>query len=432
MKDSNASPPLAEIVSIGDELVLGEIADTNAAEIAWTLAGEGMMVVRVTVVGDERGRIVTALSEAISRADAVIVTGGLGPTEDDLTRHALADALGVPLEHSAEAERAVAERTGRDPTNMDLRQALVPRGAEVIPNPRGTAPGLRARRDGTVVYVLPGVPHEMRGMLRESVLPRLRQDVGVGLLAKGFLVTFGMREADIASRLSGVEAVFPGVRIGTRAQSGVVTVRVSSVQGRADEALDEVRNRLGEAVVGEGDATLAELVAAEALGRGLRIAVAESLTGGGVTSRLVAVPGMSQALVEGIVAYANEAKVRRLGASAELIEKHGAVSAEVARAMAEGALLAAGADVAVSTTGVAGPTGGSEAKPVGLVFMAAAGAAGTEVVERRFRGERGVVIERAAETALWLLLRAVRSTPGPGRGAPATSGPAAGGRCPAS
>jgi len=407
-----------EIVSTGDELVLGEIADTNASEIAAALEREGLAISRVTVVGDERAEIARAYGEALGRSDVVIATGGLGPTEDDLAREALADALGEPLETREEAERAIAERVaayGRPVMEFDRRQATAPRGAALIDNPNGSAPGLRASRDGKTIYVLPGVPHEMRAMFRDDVLPEIVAAAGGLRCAARHLVVHGTAEAEVAKRLEGLATERVGV--GTRTRAGVITVRVRAhadtldEAGRiADEAAAEARERLGEAVAGEGDRTLGELVAEAALAAGLKLAVAESCTGGLVAAALVAVPGVSDALVEGWVTYSNEAKVRRLGVPAELIEKVGAVSAEVACAMAEGARRESGADVALAVTGIAGPGGGTPEKPVGLVHFAVASEAGVEPAEHRFRGERDYVRRRATEVGLWLLLDRLRRT----------------------
>jgi nicotinamide-nucleotide amidase len=335
--------------------------------------------------------------------------------------------MGEPLEASAPAERMIAERLGRALLERDRRQTMAPRGAELLENPRGSAPGLRATVGGGTIYILPGVPHEMRGMFREQVLPEIVRAARSALEGRGricsarrYLVVHGMPEAEVSKRLEGVarEGEDGTLRVGTRTRSGVITVRLRAIAATeegasrlAEEALGAARDRLGDAALGEGDRTLAELVAEAALGKNLTLAVAESCTGGMIASALVAVPGISEALVEGTVAYSNDAKVRRLGVSGELIEQKGAVSAEVARAMAAGAREKSGADLAVAVTGVAGPGGGTEAKPVGLVYIATATRAGTEAIERRFRGERQVVRDRTTQTALRLLLEEARRLP---------------------
>jgi len=407
-----------EIVSTGDELVLGEIADTNAAEMASALEEEGFAVSRVTVVGDDRAEIARAYAEALARADVVIATGGLGPTEDDLAREGLADALGESLETRPEAERAIAERAagyGRPVMEADRRQALAPRGAALIENANGSAPGLRASTDGKTIYVLPGVPHEMREMFRSAVVPEVVAEADDSRGAMRHLVVHGMAEAEVAERLAGLAG--DGLNVGTRTRAGVITVRLRARGGTAeearriaDDAAAEARERLGEAVAGEGDKTLAELVAETSRAEDLTFSVAESCTGGLVAAALVAVPGVSRSFVEGWVTYSNESKTLRLGVPPELIESVGAVSPEVAGAMAEGARRESGADVALATTGIAGPGGGTPEKPVGLVQFAVATAAGTESVHRHFRGSRDVVRRRATQVGLWLLLGGLRRT----------------------
>jgi nicotinamide-nucleotide amidase len=423
-----------EIISIGEELVLGEIADTNARHIGRGLAERGTEIARTTVVGDDWSEIAAAFREALRRADVVLATGGLGPTADDLTREGLADALGVELVESPVARDMVARgRKGAPPGAMDLRQARVPRGADIIPNPRGSAPGIRAERDGRLVFVMPGVPHEMKGMFAERVLHEVLSRVPGPAPSAGravrHLVVFGVREADIAARVAGVESEEAGIRLGTRATDGVTVVRVvargesdRSAEEKAAAAADEIRRRLGEGVVAEGDRTPAEIVAEEAVAGGITLAVAESCTGGMIAAQLVAMPGVSSVLLEGVVAYSNEAKTKRLGVPPELIADKGAVSPEVALAMAEGARRESGADVSVAVTGIAGPGGGTPEKPVGLVCLAASSDLGDEVIERRFvvpgwGGDREHVRRRATETALWLLLRHVERVRGKAGGA---------------
>jgi len=405
--------PTVEIVATGDELRLGEVVDTNSAFAARSLAAGGVEVSRVTVVGDSRSEIACAIREARARADVVLVTGGLGPTLGDLTREALADALGVEVETRPEALGEIERWLRRPLSELDRRQALAPRGAEMIPNRWGSAPGLKVRAGARTVYALPGVPHEMRGMFETSVLGEILSMRRSSSIATCHLVTHGLPESQVVARLSHLRT--GDVALGTRARAGTITVRFlaraatrEEAERRADSAADSAAKLLGEFVAGRGDRDMAELVAEELLSRGLRVAVAESCTGGLVAARLVGVSGISRVLVEAIVAYSNESKTNRLGVSAGLIAEKGAVSAEVARAMAEGARVRAGADIAVAVTGVAGPQGGTEAKPVGLVYLATASALGTEAAEHRFRGERDAIRERAAEEALWSLLREAR------------------------
>ncbi len=404
-----------EIISIGDELRLGEIADTNVQYMGARLAGLGIEITRTALVGDDRNEIASAFRDALARADVVLATGGLGPTEDDITREGLADALGVELTERPEARETITRRRkGRPLSEMDLRQAYAPRGAELIPNPRGSAPGLKAERDGRVVFVMPGVPHEMKGMFEEAVLPEIIKRAPVSGRAVRHLVVFGVAESIIAARVAGLEAEH-AVSLGTRATDGVITVRVvahaetdEQAERNASSTIEEIKEKLGEGVVAEGDRTLAEVVAAEAIESQVTLAVAESCTGGMIAARLVATPGVSSVLLEGVVAYSNRSKMKRLGVPEELLQEKGAVSPEVAQAMAEGARRESGADCSVAVTGIAGPDGGTEEKPVGLVYLAAASEQGSEVIERRFTGNREHVRRRSTETALWLLLQHVR------------------------
>jgi nicotinamide-nucleotide amidase len=407
-----------EAVATGDELRFGEIIDTNSAHIAQALGAEGLEIARSTIVGDAREEIVDAIRSALARADVVFVTGGLGPTEDDLTREALADVMGVELEFRPEAVEAIEKRIGRPVSGKNARQTRAPKGARLVPNEHGTAPGLRADIEGKTVYVMPGVPYEMERMLADTVLPEMLSErlSGTGASARRYFVVHGVPESQLATKLDGIGR--DRLTIGTRVRYGTILVRATARCATRDESerlLDEtsvvVRDRLGDAICGEGDHSLAYFAARAAIERGVKIAVAESCTGGLVSSQLVSVPGVSEVLVEAVVAYANEAKTRALGVDEALLREHGAVSPEVARAMADGVRRNAGADVAVSTTGIAGPTGGSLEKPVGLVYVGVSTAHGSEAVEKRLRGSREVVMQRSAEAALRLLLREIMRRP---------------------
>jgi nicotinamide-nucleotide amidase len=406
---------IVETLATGDELRLGEIVDTNSAYIAQALADHGLTVSRMTVVGDARHDIAAAIAEAAARADVVLVTGGLGPTDDDLGREALADVLGVGLEIRPEAVQAIADRIGRPPNAKNVRQARAPVGVDLIANTCGTAPGMCARCGACTVYAMPGVPYEMEQMLALSVLPAMleaREDAA-GASARRYFVVHGVPESEVAIALDAIHD--PAIVAGTRVSHGSVLIRLWAHAGGPDEvqrALEVaggiVIERFGSAICGEGDHDLAYFAGHALIDRGLTVAVAESCTGGTVAARLASVSGISAALREAVVAYSDDAKVRRLGVDARLLREHGAVSAEVARAMAEGIRVASGADVGVATTGIAGPAGGSAEKPVGLVYVASASAEGNDVSEKRFRGNRAAIVERSAETALWMLLNEAR------------------------
>lgn len=404
----------AEVVAVGTELLLGDIANDNAREISEALAGIGVDVLFHTVVGDNEERIAGVISRAIERADVVIVTGGLGPTHDDITREAIARATGVPLERRSELEAWLRERFARMSRVMpeaNLRQADLPRGAEVIENPTGTAPGFSLTLDGKRIYAVPGVPREMRGMLADRVLPDLRGPAGGATLVSRVLRVVGLGESDVGGRLAAVIEDLDREREATLALlagGGEVRVRITakgSSPQRALERIDPVERRvrgiLGSAVYGADADTLEGVVAALLRQRRLTLAIAESVSGGMLASRLLAVPGASDFLLAAYVAYSPASKVDDLFVPASVLERHGAVSAETALSMAAGARARTGADVAVATTGEAGPEP-AEAE-VGTVYLGLAHLDGS--LHRRFvaPGDREAIRRWASQAALNLL-----------------------------
>lgn len=403
----------AEIISVGTELLLGQIVDTNAAALARELAALGIDVYCKQTVGDNPQRIQDAVRLALSRAEVILITGGLGPTEDDLTVEATAAALGDELVPDPEVAAHIArffERRGRVPPETVYKQALVPRSARVIPNTRGTAPGVHLEPDGRMIFIMPGVPFEMDGMLRAYVIPYLRAQ-GVGAVIRSVVLRVtGEGESAIEARIRDlIHSTTP--TIAPYAKLGEVHLRITAKGAPADVTAQlargeaDVRARLGPLVYGVDDETLEDVVGRALAARALTIAVAESCTGGLLAQRLTNVPGSSAYFLEGVVAYSNDAKVDRLGVDRALIEAHGAVSAAVAEAMAAGIRTRAGADLGVSVTGIAGPTGGTAEKPVGLVFLGLAHPAG--VLHRRvtFGAEPGRhgIRALAAQAALNLL-----------------------------
>lgn len=409
----------AEIVSIGTELLLGQIVDTNAAYLARRLAEVGYDTYFRQTVGDNHRRAVLALSLALERSDVVIVSGGLGPTEDDVTREVVAAAAGVPLEMSAEASRQVEEyfrRTGRPMLPSQLRQGLVPRGALVVPNPVGTAPGFAWEGAGRVIIALPGVPSEFQAMAEGWVLPYLRRRAAeagsTAVIASRVLRVAGIGEAAVEERLRDLLHGRTNPTVATYAGGAEVSVRISARAATEDEArslIDPVERaamgRLGTAVYGFDDDTLEAVVLRSLRGHSWRLAVAESCTGGLIGHRLTNVPGASECLMEVAVVYSNEAKTRRLGVDPAIIRRDGAVSEPCAAAMAEGAKVCAGVEVGLAVTGIAGPGGGTPEKPVGLVFVGVATPEGSRVERHVFGGDRSMVKERAATAALDLLRR---------------------------
>jgi nicotinamide-nucleotide amidase len=347
----------AEVVAVGSELLAGQIANTNARVIAEALAGVGVPVTLQTAVGDDVARIEQVLRAALARADVIVVSGGLGPTHDDLTREGVAAATGRPLERRGALLAALQQRytrTGRTMSPSNRQQADAPAGAVSIENPAGTAPGIFLEHEGRLIYVLPGVPGEMEAMLRSFVLPDLSARTGGAVLVSRTLLVAGIPESDLADRLAGVV----GPNVGIYASEGEIRVTLAAPPGDAGglPGLErKVRALLGPLVYGEGDTSLERVVSDLLRRRGLRLAVAESLTGGMLASRIVSVPGASDVFLAGYVAYSAQAKIRDLGVPPEVIDRHGLVSTETATAMALGARARAEADVALSTTGEAGP-----------------------------------------------------------------------------
>jgi nicotinamide-nucleotide amidase len=401
------------VLSIGTELTRGELVNSNAAWLGAELTALGFEVSEHAVVDDHVGRIVSTLHRLASHARVVVATGGLGPTTDDLTTAAVASALGVELvrdEASLEQIRRRIERAGRTLTATNAKQADFPLGADILPNPVGTAPGFGVRIGECVAYFMPGVPSEMRRMFEDQVARRIR-DLAPNTLYQSRLRTFGLPESVVGEKLEGVEAAYPGTTIGYRAHFPEIEVKVlargashSAAHELCDRATAEVRQRLGSHVFGEAEDTFAGVVGRALRTRGWTLAIAESCTGGLVGHMLTREPGASDYLLLDAVTYANSAKSAILGVGEDVIRWHGAVSPEVACMMAEGARRVSGADVALSLTGVAGPSGGTEDKPVGTVHLALARPDGTtEVQHRLFTGDRARIQTLASYAGLQLV-----------------------------
>ncbi|HEX6208141.1 MAG TPA: competence/damage-inducible protein A [Actinomycetota bacterium] len=402
----------AEIVAVGTELLLGQIANTNAKELSERLAETGLDVLHHQAVGDNVDRIAEGVELALSRADVVVVTGGLGPTGDDVTREGLARAFGVELERRPEIEDFLRERfrrLERDMPESNLRQALVPAGAEYVLPERGTAPGLVLRRGERVVYAIPGVPAEMREMLEGTILPQLRERAGETTIASRVVKTAGMAEAQVAELLDDLFEGSTNPTVAYLAGSGEVRVRLTAKAASRTQALEliapveeEVRRRLGRAVYGSDDDLLEAVIGRMLQDRGWRVACAESLTGGALGARLTDVPGASLWFAGSAVSYTNEAKRDVLGVPQEVLDGPGAVSEECARAMAEGARRLYGTEVGVALTGVAGPNEQEGVAP-GTVWVAVAGGGGEEVRKVVAPGDRDGVRRWAVQSALILL-----------------------------
>jgi nicotinamide-nucleotide amidase len=409
------SPPAIELLAIGNELLLGETVDTNSAWIAQRLAREGIAVARKTTVGDDVALIRDALSAALRRARTVVCTGGLGPTVDDLTRHAVAELYGrriVVDESWIEVLRERYRRRGIEMPAINRVQGEVPEGARALPNPRGTAPAIVIEDDDLgMTVLLPGVPSEMRGFMEGEIVPLLCERLRPAApIAIRLIRTTGISEAAVAERVADIAADTAPVDLAFLPDTCGVDIRLSAASDaaalrRLDALAAALRERIGAAVYADGPLDLAAVVGKLLRARRCTVALAESCTGGLLGKRLTDTPGASDYVQTGFITYSNQAKHALLGVSAATLAAHGAVSGECAREMAAGARLRGGADLGVAITGIAGPGGGTEEKPVGTTWIAVAAGGGTTARRFVFPGDRGEVRERAAQAALDMLRR---------------------------
>ena len=414
----------AEILCVGTELLLGQIIDTNAAYIASQLARAGVDVLRKQTSGDNLERIADCIRGALARCEVLVITGGLGPTTDDLTREAIAAALDVSLEHHEELEQALKdffERRGITPGSSIMRQAFLPQGAEAIPNPVGTAPGVLAQTTGgRFIFAVPGVPREMKAMLDQTIVPFLLERIEgeKQIIVSRVLRAFGVGESTLAEPL---EDIFTAAQNPTVAPlifgNTEVHLRVTAKARDENEAktlLDEmetkIRERVGHHIFGTDNQTLPSVTLELLARQGKTLSVAESLTGGVLQSFLTDVPGASKSFAGGVVAYSPELKERVLGVPHALIEEHSVVSKEVAAAMAEGVREAMNTSIGLSTTGEAGPDAASQA-PVGTVFIGLCDGVNTRVFSRQFFGDRDAIRRRAALSAVDILRRHLLGLP---------------------
>lgn len=405
---------IAEILSVGTELLMGNIVNTNAQYISQKLCDLGVNCYFQTTVGDNHDRLVAAVETALSRADILILTGGLGPTADDLTKETIADAFGRELVLDPASEQHIHARfarMGREMTPNNLKQAMFPRGSIILPNPNGTAPGCIVEEEEKAAILLPGPPKEMAPMFDASVMPYLEKRSG-HMLFSHVVRVFGMGESEAEYRLRTLMERQSNPTIAPYALSGEMKLRVTARCKSAEEGermmaplIDEIKETLGSVVYSIDDQELHEVCAALLREHDATLAVAESCTGGMIASKLVSVPGISAHFIEGAVTYSNDAKIRRLGVRPETLAAHTAVSAETAREMAEGIRRTSGASLGVATTGIAGPDGGTVEQPVGLVYIALASESGTAVQELRLTGSRERIRNAASLHALNLIRR---------------------------
>lgn len=411
----------ATIITIGDEILIGQIVDTNSVAIARKLNAIGITIAEKLSIGDSREAITTTLDRALATSDVVIITGGLGPTKDDITKHTLAEYFGSPLcynDEEGEHIRSLLARRGIAFTDLNRGQAMLPECCTVLHNAHGTAPGMWFERDEKVVVSLPGVPFEMEHLMEDMVVPRLKGRYELRSIVHLTLITRGIPESILAERIAEWEDNLPSeMHLAYLPAPNVVRLRLSAydVEGKEEELairreFSKLDALIGDNIVGWEGATVEQQIHHILTERGLRLAVAESCTGGTIASKFTAMAGASAYFMAGVVAYSNAAKCNMLGVDPTLIERHGAVSEEVARAMAEGIRHKANADYAIATTGIAGPTGGSDLKPVGTVWMAVATPTTTVALMRNSGTDRGQIISRASAYAIEMLLNELKNT----------------------
>jgi nicotinamide-nucleotide amidase len=405
----------AEIIAIGSELLAPDRTDTNSLWLTEKLNSIGIEVRLKTIVGDDDARLEEAIKDAIKRSKVVITTGGLGPTEDDVTRKVAARALGRRLlldEHLLEEIRARFKAFGLPMPERNSRQAMVIDGAQVLPNPNGSAPGLFIEHDGTAISLLPGPPREMRPMFESHVQPKLAGRAGNVRVRRRLLRVAGFGESALDEKIAPIYTQFDNPQTTILFNNTEIEIHLKAqarTEQEAEKLLDDLsarlEERLGNAIFSFRGERMEEVVGLKLTVGGYTLGVAESCTGGLVAQRLTEVPGASKYFIEGVVVYSNEAKTRALGVEPTLLRKYGAVSAEVAESMAEGIMRHAGTDFGISVTGIAGPDGGTEEKPVGLVYIALADEAHTEHRRLMLPGDRQLVRWRASQAVLDMLRR---------------------------
>ncbi|MBZ9637283.1 competence/damage-inducible protein A [Clostridium sp. FP1] len=402
----------AEILAVGTEILLGDIVNTNAQYIAKRLADLGIAVYHQSVVGDNPERLLEAYRLAFSRADLVITTGGLGPTKDDLTKEVAFEYFGkksVVHEASMKIIEGYFKEMNKPMAKSNVKQAYFPVDAVILPNNNGTAPGCIIEENGKVVALLPGPPREMKPMFEEAVVPYLEK-FQQGVLVSKVLRVIGVGESSAEEMIEDILDKQTNPTVAPYAKDGEMLFRITAKANTQEQGIkligpmeDAIRSRLGNNIYGEGDITLENVLGEMLINKKLTIATAESCTGGMVAAKLINYPGISSVFMDGVVTYSNEAKINRLGVSIETLDKHGAVSSEVASAMAQGIAKTAGTNIGISTTGIAGPGGGSIEKPVGLVYVGLCINGEVKTKMLKLSGDRQKIRERATMQLLdWL------------------------------
>ena len=401
----------ATIITIGDEILIGQILDTNSRYISRALNTHGIVVAERTSIGDNRTQIVETLDRALAQSEVVIITGGLGPTKDDITKHTLCDYFGSTLrydETEAEHIRTMLEARNIAFNELNRGQAMVPECCTVLHNAHGTAPGMWFERDGRVVVSLPGVPFEMQHLIDDEVMPRLKAHFELREIVHRTMITFGIAESILAERIAAWEDALPEyLHLAYLPAPNIVRLRLSAyeVEGKEvrqeiDSQFETLRAIIPDNIAGFEEASVEELVHNILIDRGQTLAVAESCTGGVIASKFTAQAGASAYFLCGVVSYSNESKCNVLGVDKSDIEQYGAVSEQVAIGMARGAMVISGANFAISTTGIAGPTGGSPEKPVGTVWIGVATPEKCFAFRKNCGTDRSQIISRATAYAI--------------------------------
>jgi len=411
----------AEIITIGDELLIGQTVDTNSAWIGAQLNLHGVGVKRITSISDKKEEIISALNEALGRGSGlVLMTGGLGPTSDDITKQTLADYFGSRLVNDPDVLDEVSARLTKRNLEMNAnnrRQALVPEKCLVLANHTGTAPGMMFEKDGKIIISMPGVPQEMKHIMQEHVLPMVTAKAGNRAIIHRNIMTYGTFEAKLAERLEGFESDLPDtIRLAYLPAHGVIKLRLTGTGDNGAEIMQSIEQQviklyaiIPDVIYGEDEVTLEEVVGKLLFDNGLTLSTAESCTGGKIASLITSVAGSSGWFTGSVVAYDNSIKTQLLGVDPETIRIYGAVSKETAVMMAQGVRLLSGTDYAIGVTGIAGPSGGTPEKPIGTVWIAVASDRGIVTERHSFADDRIINISRSAYTALNLLRKQIIS-----------------------
>lgn len=410
----------ATIITIGDEILIGQIVDTNSVSIAKKLNAIGITISEKLSIGDTREAIISTIDRALKATDILVITGGLGPTKDDITKHTLAQIFNSELVYNeAEGEhvKSLLARRGIEFTDLNRGQAMLPKCCTVLHNAHGTAPGMWFERDGKVIVSLPGVPFEMEHLMDDEVIPRLKAHFELKAIVHRTLITRGIPESILAARIAEWEdALPPHLHLAYLPAPNVVRLRLSAydVEGAATEEeitaqFDTLRSIIGDNIVGYEGSSVEQQIHEILTARGEKLAVAESCTGGTIAAKFTAMAGASAYFMAGVVSYSNEAKHDILGVSWDSLNAYGAVSEQVAREMAEGVRRVSKADYAIATTGIAGPAGGSAEKPVGTVWMAVATPTKTIAIMRNSGTDRSQIISRASAYAIEMLYNELKN-----------------------